>query len=178
MLNSLHNEESQLHSINHSWIILLAKKMGANDISDFRPISLANCSYKFFSKNLANRLSGKLDEMVSKSQSTFVEGRHIQSSVAIASEVLFHLNENNMDGVMFKLDYEKAFDNLDWEFLLNTLSAKGFSRKWVHWIEMCLISSSASCLINGQQGNSFKIKRGLKQGCPHPPCCSYWHWMF
>jgi len=169
MMKCLQLGEGRLHPINHSWIILLAKKVGAQAINDYRPISLANCSYKLFSKLLANRLSGKLDELVNKSQSAFIEGRHIQSSVAIASEVLFHLKENNQEGVMFKLDFEKAFDNLDWDFLLDTLNAKNFSNNWIRWVKMCLESSYASCLINGKEGNSFKVRRGLKQGCPLSP---------
>lgn len=70
---------------------------------------------------------------------------------------------------MIKLDFEKAFDNLDWVFLLNSLKAKGFSPRWFRWVEMCLTSSYAVVLINGKAGNPFKVHKGVKQGCPFSP---------
>lgn len=84
--------------------------------------------------------------------------------MAIASEVLFYPRESTLEVAMLKLDFEKAFDNLDWDFLLKTLEAKFSNGKWITWINVWLESSYASCLINGHLSNSFKICRDLYQG--------------
>lgn len=107
----------------------------------------------------------QLDFMLSSTQSVFISDRHIQESIATASEVLYHLKESQ-EGVMIKLDFEKAFNNLDWNFLLKTFEHKKFSKKWINWIKVCLDPAYASILINNTHGNQFKVKQGLKQGRP------------
>lgn len=67
---------------------------------------------------------------------------------------------------LLKLDFEKAFDNVKWSFMFKLLRAKGFSEAWIGWMEECLCSSRLSCLINGILREPFKMRKGLKKGCP------------
>ena len=70
---------------------------------------------------------------------------------------------------MFKVDYEKAYDSVSWEFLTNMMRRLGFCNKWIHWIRGCLHSASVSILVNGSPTNQFNPQRGLRQGDPLVP---------
>lgn len=65
---------------------------------------------------------------------------------------------------MFKVNFEKAYDSISWEFLLYMLKGLGFRSKWIHWINGCLESSWASVSVNGSPIHEFKCFKGLRQG--------------
>lgn len=68
-----------------------------------------------------------------------------------------------------KLDISKAFDSVQWLFVLNSLKSMGFPAKFVHWIELCIISPSFSVQVNGDLAGYFQSSRGLRQGCSLSP---------
>ena len=68
-----------------------------------------------------------------------------------------------------KLDFEKAFDKLEHQVILDVMKFKGFPKKWVRWVEVILKSGTSSVLLNGIPGKPFACKRGVKQGDPLSP---------
>ncbi|GJT42188.1 putative RNA-directed DNA polymerase [Tanacetum coccineum] len=66
--------------------------------------------------------------------------------------------------LLFKVDFEKAFDSVNWNFLLDIMRQIGFGLKWRNWIATCLSSATISVLINGSPSNEFSMERGLRQG--------------
>nr|GEX39170.1 RNA-directed DNA polymerase, eukaryota, reverse transcriptase zinc-binding domain protein [Tanacetum cinerariifolium] len=70
---------------------------------------------------------------------------------------------------VFKIDFEKAFDIVSWDFSLQVMQFMGFSEKWMKWILGCLYSATSSVLINGSPTREFNIKRSLRQGDPLSP---------
>jgi len=68
-----------------------------------------------------------------------------------------------------KLDFEKAYDSVSWEFLFYMMGRIGFCGKWVQWIRACLESTTVSVLVNGSPTKEFKPIRGLRQGDPMAP---------
>ena len=80
-----HDQGKFIKSINASFLVLIPKKGGAEDLKDFRPISLVGSLYKLLAKVLANRLKKVMGKLVSKSQNAFVEGRQILDASLIAN---------------------------------------------------------------------------------------------
>ena len=98
-------------------------------MSDFRPISLVGSLYKLLAKVLANRLKKVVGKVVSSIQSAFIEGRQILDAALIANEVIDSLLKRKESGVLCKLDLEKAYDHINWDFLLSVMQKMGFGEK-------------------------------------------------
>ena len=147
-------------SLNAIFLVLIPKKVGAKDLRDFRPISLLESLYKWLAKVLANRLK----KVVSKAQGAFVEGRQILDAVLIANEAIDSVLKNNENGILCKLDIEKAYDNVDWYFLLTVMQKMSFKEKWIRWIKWCISIASFSMLVNDTCTSFFQSSRGLRQG--------------
>ena len=105
--------------------------------------------YKVISKLLANRLRRVIIGIISKSQNSFVLDKQILDSVLIANECLDGRLKAGIPGVLCKLDVEKVFDHVSWDFLMYMLQCCGFSKKWRKWILFCISIVIFSILING-----------------------------
>jgi hypothetical protein len=160
-----------LFRLNFAMLTLIPKVEDAIDMKMFRPISLLNCSLKIFSKVLTIRLEKVSHRLIAKEQSAFIRGGFILESVVIAHELIHFLHKSKEPGVVIKLDYEKTYDKVNIDFLLEILRLKGFSEKWVGWIKQIVIGGSVSVLSNGEESNTFKTGKGLRQGTLCPPCC-------
>ncbi|GJR77635.1 RNA-directed DNA polymerase, eukaryota [Tanacetum coccineum] len=154
---------------NSSFITLIPKSQEAKMVKDFRPISLIGSMYKIITKVLANRLSLVISELVSDVQSAFVSNRHILDGPFILNELLSWCKHKKSKALIFKIDFEKAFDSVRWDYLDVVLANFGFGLKWRSWIQGCLNSAMGSILVNGSPTSEFKFSKGLKQGDPLSP---------
>ncbi|GKA29337.1 putative RNA-directed DNA polymerase, eukaryota, reverse transcriptase zinc-binding domain protein [Tanacetum coccineum] len=168
-VNSFFESGSMPQGANSSFFTLIPKVSNPIFIKDFRPISLIGIHYKIIAKVLANRLSKVIDKIVSNEQSAFISGRQILDGPLILSEVIDWFKKRKKKMLIFKVDFEKAFDSVSWKYLDFVLISLGFGSKWRTWIRACLNSSRASVLINGSPTSKFSIKRGLRQGDPLSP---------
>ena len=94
-------------------MVLIPKKGGAEDIGDFKPISLLGGLYKLLVKVLANRLKKVIGKVVSPAQNAFVMGRQILDASLIVNEVIDSWQKRKEKGVICKLDIEKAYDSMN-----------------------------------------------------------------
>ncbi|GKA37936.1 putative RNA-directed DNA polymerase, eukaryota, reverse transcriptase zinc-binding domain protein [Tanacetum coccineum] len=154
---------------NSAFITLIPKVSNPLYIKDYRPISLIGVHYKIVSKILANRLSKVIDSIISHEQSAFISGRQILDGPLILSEVIDWYKKRKKKMMLFKVDFEKAFDSVSWRFLDHVLEKLGFGVKWHGWIKAGLVSAQTSILLNGSPTSEFSLKRGLRQGDPLSP---------
>ena len=107
--------------------------------------------------------------MVSTSQNAFVRGRQILDTSLIANEVIDSWQKRKEKGLICKLDIEKAYDSINWKFLLKVLQNMGFGSKWVGWMWSYLSSAKFSVMVNGVPTGFFPSTKGLRQGDPLSP---------
>jgi hypothetical protein len=134
VFEEFHAQGKFVKSINSTFISLILKIQRAKEVKDFWPISLVGGVYKISSKVLANRMRRVMDKIISKPQNAFVKGRQILDSVLIANECLDSRIKFEDPGVLCKLDMKKAYNHVDWSFLLYLLKRCGFREKWCSWI--------------------------------------------
>ena len=114
------------------------KKSQTSRILDFRPISLVTSLYKIIAKVLSGWLHKALQDTIFMSQGAFVKGRQILDAILITNELVDEKRRSNEEGVVFKIDFEKVYNHVDWYFLDHLLEQKGFSSKWRSWMRGCL----------------------------------------
>lgn len=100
-----------------TFIVLILKMEGASGMGDFRLISLVTSLYKIISKALAWRLRTIMGDVVSATQSTFIQERQILDNILIDNECVDSMMRSRSKGVVCKVDMEKAYDRVDWDFL-------------------------------------------------------------
>lgn len=164
MFKDFHEGSLDIFRINFAAITLIPKESGAGTMNKFRPISLLNCSYKIFTKVLTNRINLVANILVSSNQSAFIKGRFILESVVTAHEVIYSVHNSGGAGVVLTLDYEKAYNKVNWEFLLEVLEKRGFGGKWIMWIRSILHNGSVGVTVNSAEGNYFETRKVLRQG--------------
>ncbi|GKC31017.1 RNA-directed DNA polymerase, eukaryota [Tanacetum coccineum] len=152
-----------------SFIALIPKIHNAKTVKDLCPISLIGSMYKIIAKILANRLSFIIADLISDVQSAFVSNRQILDGPFILNELLSWCKYKKFKATVFKVDFEKGFDLIRWDYLDDALKKFGFSDKWCGWINSCLKSAKGSVLVNGSPTPEFQFHKGLKQGDPLSP---------
>nr|GEX82634.1 RNA-directed DNA polymerase, eukaryota [Tanacetum cinerariifolium] len=152
-----------------SFIALISKTQGAKLVKDFRPVSLIGSLYKIITKLLTNRLVTVIGNIVNDVQSAFIANRQILDGPFILNELIHCCKAKKKETMIFKVDFEKAFDSVRWDFLEDALKNFGFGSHWWDWIISCLKYSKGSVLVNGNPTSEFQFYKGLKQGGPVSP---------
>ncbi|XP_019431129.1 PREDICTED: uncharacterized protein LOC109338368 [Lupinus angustifolius] len=162
-----------LPNLNSNSVVLIPKFPGALRIEDFRPIALANFQLKIITKVMVDRLALIAPKVISIQQRGFIRDRDIHDCICIASEAINLLDYKSFGGsIAIKLDIRKAFDTVDWCFLLDTLRSFGFNDKFGNWVKIILHNTRLSINVNGHSVGFFQCKRGVRQGDPLSPCSS------
>ena len=173
LINALNyaHETSQLSITQRRGVIKLIPKKDAEPyfIKNWRPLTLLNCDYKIAAKAVANRLKKVLPDLISCDQTGFMKGRFIGENIRLIDYVIRFTKEKNIPGLLLFLDFDKAFDTIEWPFIMKSLQYFSFGPSVVNWVK-CLYSNIESCFLNnGWTSNFFKIERGVRQGCPLSP---------
>jgi hypothetical protein len=136
--------------------VLIPKTNNADSVDHYRPIAVANFKFKVISKILADRLASIMAAITSVQQRGFIRGRNIKDCICLASEAVNVLHKKSFGGnLAIKVDIAKAFDTLDWSFLIRVLKAYGFNDMFCKWIHSILASAKISISINGKLHGFF-----------------------
>ena len=138
-------------------------------IKNWRPITLLNVDYKLLSGVLASRIKEVLPSIIQSEQKGFLKNHYIGENIRTIADSLEYIRQKKITGMILLIDFEKAFDSLEWDFLESVLKAYNFGEDFRRWFSI-LYKISNSCVINNVFfTESFKIGRSCRQGDPLSP---------
>lgn len=156
--------------VNTTILAFIPKKNEAQEMRDYRPISCCNVMYKVISKIMANRLKKILPSSILPNQSAFIQDRLMMENQLLASELVKDYHKASISRrCALKIDISKAFDSVQWPFLLSILKAMNLPVSFIHMIELCIGTASFSVQVNGELAGFFRSEKGLRQGCSLSP---------
>ncbi|GJU31861.1 RNA-directed DNA polymerase, eukaryota [Tanacetum coccineum] len=126
-------------------------------------------TFAFYKKFWDTLKEDVIDSVISQEQSAFIKNRQILDGPLMVSEAIQWCKRKKTEFLVFKIYFEKAFDSISWDFLLQVMRFMGFNDTCIKWISGCLFSATSSILINGSPTLEFNINRGLRQGDPLSP---------
>ncbi|KAL0297855.1 UNVERIFIED_CONTAM: hypothetical protein Sangu_3176000 [Sesamum angustifolium] len=164
------NHGRLLKQLNATLITLIPKVQMPIKVGDFRPISCCNVVYKIITEVMVTRMHLILEKIIDSCQNAFVPGRSISDNILLAQELLSGYNQKKLPPrCTVKVDLQKAYDIVEWDYLLAVLRLFKFPNKFIMWIEQCITTASFSISLNGSIHGFFSSSRGLRQGDPISP---------
>ena len=154
-LQEFHRNGRLSKGINSTFIALIPKVDSPQRLNDLRPISLVGSLYKILAKVLANRLRAVIPSVISDSQYAFIKGRQILDGILVANEIVDEASRHKKELLLFKVDFQKPYDSIDWGYLQIVMMKMGFPTLWRKWIKECTETATASVLVNGSPTNEF-----------------------
>jgi len=149
-----------------SIITLIFKKGDREQLKNWRPISVLNTDYKLMAFVIAQRLHKVLPKIVNSDQTGYIKGRFIGSNIRLIEDIFEYVNKNNMPGAAIFCDFEKAFDSVEFNFVSKVLEKFNFGPQLRQWINVFYSDIYSSVKCNNWITKSFKVTRGIRQGCP------------
>lgn len=128
-------------------------------LKHFRPISLIGSLYKVISKVFAKRMKSVMGKLIGENQTTYLKGRNILDGVVILNEIIRDAKISKNRRLIFKVDFSKAFDSINWDYLLDMMKGMNFPDQWLSWMKT-FVTTSANFLINGSASGEFSLERG------------------
>ncbi len=147
-------------------VTLLYKKNDKTDLRNWRPITLLNFDCKLFSKLLAVRMSQVLADVIHPDQACAVPGRRITDSLVLIRDTICYARDRNIRLVVLNLDFEKAFDRVSHQYMLQVLRKVGFPDRLIAWVGLLYRGVTSKFLVNGHLSKAVNIHCGVRQGCP------------
>ena len=132
ILNDFMLGRVDISRLNFGVLTLIPKIQGATKIMKFWPIALINVIFKIVSKAFAYRLDPVANKIISPNQTTFIKGQYILDGALALHEILHELKSKKQGAILLKLDFEKAYDRVSWDFLIEVLRSKGFDASYIH----------------------------------------------
>ena len=140
-----------------------------NELKNWRPLTLLNCSYKFLSSMIADHLKSVLEILISPDQTGFISNRFIGENKRLLYDTITYCNNENVSGLLVVVDYAKAFDTIEWTFIDQCLHLFNFGDVITKWVQILRLNSISRVEQNGHFTQNIEFSRGCRQGDPISP---------
>ena len=170
-LMNFYRKKGVLNKAQSSGIITCIPKGGKlrNELKNWRPITLLNSIYKFYSGILAERIKNFLPKIINVDQKGFINGRFIGENTRLTYDIIVQCIRQKIPGLIIIIDFEKAFDSISWDFISKTLEIFNFGDSVKNWVKSLQINSTSKILQNGHLSDEIALGRGCRQGDPISP---------
>jgi exonuclease III len=170
VLNSINNAflKNEMSTEQRNGLITLSPKKNKlrTLLKNWRPITLLTVDYKLLAKSLALRLKKILPEYIDESQFGYVKDRYIGENIRCVIDLNTYCEKEKLDAYAIQIDFEKAFDSVNWDFMFYSLEQMNFDMEFIKWVKI-LYKNTTSCVANnGHKTEVFNLRRGVHQGCP------------
>lgn len=145
-----------------SLLTFIPKVNNPQNMDEYRPICLVGCLYKILAKILASRLKKVIGKLISKKKTTFIPRRNILDGVLLVNEVLDLAIREIKICLVMKVDYEKAYGSVSWNYLRFLFNKMGFSAKWISLMEACVFGISMAVIVSENDTIDFNMEERVK----------------
>ena len=164
--NEAHAEGELSYSQKTAVFAVIFKKGDRLLLKNYRPISLATADYKLLAFVLARRLQKVLNKIISSSQAGYIKKRFIGHNIRLIEDLIDYADHLNKEASIIFLDFKRAFDSIEWNFIFETLKRFNFGNDFIKWIYTLYNNAGAKVKNNGYLSETFMLQRGVRQGCP------------
>ena len=170
MINDSVRNKKLPRSLYEANIILLLKK-GKEDLdpASYRPIALLNFDQKVLTKVMSIRLGNHISKIIHTDQTGFIPGRFSFANTRLLFNILYSDKIKNKEAAIISLDAQKAFDQLEWPYMIEVLKRFGFGDFFISLVKMLYLCPMSTISTNGERSSSFELHRGVRQGDPLSP---------
>ena len=164
-------EKGEMSQSQKQAFITLIEKKGKDRslIENWRPISLVNVDAKIMSKVIALRIKNVLPHIIHHNQTGYIKDRFIGETIRSIYDIMDWIVKENIPGLMIFIDFQKAFDSIEWDFLFKSLEAFNFGSDFLRWVKLFYKNIQSCIMNNGMISKPFKLERGVRQGDPLSP---------
>ena len=139
-------------------------------IKNWRPITLLNTDYKILTHAIKSRIMQAVPKLISNSQSGFQPGKSTCDNLILMYLVLEYYDSHpDEEGLLLEIDYARAFDSVEFEYLFETLKYMGFGERLINLVRLAYRECTSYANVNGHLSDPIPLKRGVHQGSPLSP---------
>ena len=150
-------------------VLILKKGLEGSDPSSYRPITIINSDTKILCKILAKRVRTVIQELIHEDQCGFIPNRNTTMNLRRLSHVIHETEDSLEDQAIVSIDITKAFDTVEWPYLMQTLTQMGFGPRFRAWVQLLYTKPVGRIRMAGILSDTLSISRGTRQGCPLSP---------
>ena len=151
---------------NEGWMCPIYKKKEADNVANYRPITILNTDYKIFTKAIATRFAQVAPTIIHPDQAGFIRGRSIYDQIEQAATTINYARLKGINGAIVALDQEKAYDRITHPYLWNILEKFAFPERMTNTIKALYRNAPTSVIVNGVVSDPYRVTRGVRQGDP------------
>ena len=164
-------EKGEMSNSQKRAVITLIEKKGKDRsfVDNWHPISLVNVNTKMMSKVIATRLKNVLPYIIHQNQTGYLKERYIGETIRSIYDIMSYTDKEHITGLLIFINFKKAFDSVEWKFLINCLEAFNFGSNFLRWVKLFYKNIKNYIMNNGTSSNFFVLERGVRQGDPLSP---------